>query len=235
MKNVIIVLFILTTYSSFAQQERKFVRQGNKEFEKEKYDQAEVDYRKALEKTPDSKEAQYNLAGSVYRQKKFDEAANSYLSLTSAAKSKEESAKYFHNLGNSYLQAGKLKESIEAYKNALRNNPADDETRYNLAYAMNKMQQQQQQQQNKDNKQDKNQNKDKDKKDKQQQQQQQQQQQKQQQKQQEEKQAQQKENKISKEDAERMLQAIMNEEKDTQKKVKEQQVKASNKYIEKEW
>ena len=226
MKNVIIVILILTSLSSFAQQERKYVRQGNKEYDKEKYDQAEVDYRKALEKKPNSKEVQYNLAGSVYKQKKFDEAAKSYLSLTSSAKTKEESAKYFHNLGNSYLQEGKLKESIEAYKNALRNNPLDDETRYNLAFAMNKMQQQKQQkQQNKDNK-------DQDKKDQQKQDQQKQDQQKQQQKDQ---QAQQKEAKISKEDAERMLQAIMNEEKETQKKVKEQQVKASNKYIEKEW
>jgi alpha-galactosidase/6-phospho-beta-glucosidase family protein len=132
-----------------------------------------------------------------------------------------------YNLGNSLLMANKLQESIEAYKNSLKLKPENLEAKYNLAYAQDQLrkqqeqqkQQQQQQQQNKDNK---NQNKDQEKKEEEnkKQDQKQQDQEKQDNNQQQKQQDQQQQQSISKEDAERLLNAIANDEKNVQEKVK---------------
>jgi Ca-activated chloride channel homolog len=230
-KKLIVAVLLVSCMQVFGQQERKYVRQGNKMFEAEKFEESEVAYRKGLEEDPNSLEVQYNLAGSLYKQKKFEEAAGAYSALTGTAENKEELAKIYHNMGNAYLQGGKLQESVEAYKNALRNNPKDDETRYNLAYAQDKLKQQQQQQQNQQQNQEQNQEqKEGEEKDSQQKQQQKQDQQEQQQEQQQQQQV-----KISKEDAERMLEAIMQEEKETQQKVMEQQKQSQRTNVEKDW
>lgn len=213
---------------TFAQTEYKNIRQGNKMYDKENYEEAEVDYRKALEKKPESDKAQYNLAGALYKQEKYEDAATEYNILANTGKDSEETARFYHNLGNSYLQLGKLQESIEAYKNALRNNPSDDETRYNLAYALNKLQEQQQQQdQQKDQNQEQEQEQD--------QQQNQQQEQQEQQEQQQQEQQQPREQQISKEDAQRMLEALQQEEQELQKELKEKQLQSTRVYIEKDW
>ncbi|MBN2519270.1 MAG: tetratricopeptide repeat protein, partial [Bacteroidales bacterium] len=150
-----IILFFIFSVSVFSQQERKEIRAGNKAYENEKFENAEVQYRKALEDKPGSYEASYNLGNAFFKQQKIEEAESQFRALPNEKLSKEDLAKIYHNLGNTYLSAGKLDESIEAYKNALRNNPSDLETKYNLAYAMNmkknpqNQQQQQQQQQDK--------------------------------------------------------------------------------------
>jgi len=212
---VICVLFI--HFSASSQSERKLVRDGNQMYKDKKFSDAEVNYKKSLDVNKESKTAQFNLGDAYYKQGKFDEATRQFETISSDSKlGKEEKARAFHNLGNSYLQSKKYNESINAYKNALKLNPKDNDTRYNLAYAQNMIQQQQQQQQQ-------NQDKDKDKKDKneekkdQQQQQNKDQQQKEEQKKDEQKQA--KRDKISKEDAEKILQALNNDEKNTQKKL----------------
>jgi Ca-activated chloride channel homolog len=236
-KTIILVgtLFILTLLNGYSQQETKHIRQGNNLYSDQKYNASEIEYRKALEQNSSSIKGNYNLAGSLYKQNKYDEAGEIYKGLTSSNASKEELAKYYHNLGNSYLMNKKLEESIEAYKNALRNSPNDSATKYNLAYAQSLLnQQQQQQQQNKDQNQ-QNQNKDQKDQDNQDKQQQDKQDQQDKQNQQEPQNQQQQQGLMSKEDAERILQALQNNEKQTKENLEKQKVQPAGIYVEKNW
>ncbi len=245
-KTVLIILFLMISVLVSAQQERKYIRKGNREYDKAfidslttdttRYQNAEVDYRKALEKDPNNWDASYNIANSIYKQGKFEDAVNQYQAVTGMADdNKENMAKAYHNLGNSYLRTNKLQEAIEAYKNSLRNNPNDYETKYNLAWAQNKLQQQQQQQQNQD------QNKDQENKDKQDKEQQNKNdkqnkdKQKEEQEKQQQQQQQQQQNQISKEDAMRILEALQNDEKKVQKKVQKQKAQPKKRTTEKDW
>jgi len=197
---LLILGFLLVAVNTvFAQSERKFIREGNTSFENKKYSDAEVAYKKSLGKNQESYEGNFNLGDAYYKQGKYDEAAKQFDMLKLQKKDKNSNAAALHNLGNTLLQSQKYPESIEAYKEALKLNPKDEDTRYNLAYAQAMLKQQQQQQQ---------QNQDKNKEDKKDQQKKNQEQQKQQQQKKE----------ISKEDAERILQALNNDEKDKHKK-----------------
>jgi len=208
----------------YAQKDRKLIREGNREFEKEKYDDSEILYRKAQEDTKLPFVTSFNIGDALYKQEKYEEAASQFLKLSEQESEKLARAGSFHNLGNSYLQASKLEESIEAYKNALRKNPNDLETKYNLAFAQDKLKkQQQEQQQDKDQNQD--QDQDKQDKNKDQENQDNNQNQDQQNEPQDQDQNQDQNQKpspdqISKEDAERILQALQDDEKDVQEKVK---------------
>lgn len=259
MRQLYIILFLLTVSCTvFAQNERKFIRNGNKLFmeavrdtsiiDTVKYSNAETEYRKALNKKPTDLKWNYNLADAMYKQQRFDEAAGKFEELGEKLETPEEKARAYHNLGNSHLMQQKLDESIESYKKALRQNPSDIETKYNLAYAqMLKKQQEQQQQQNQNQDQNKDQNKDqnqdnqdnqdqqnKDQQNKQDQQNQNQDQKEQNKDQQQQQQPQQ--NKISKQDAEQLLQALQNDERDIQDKVKKAKAaKAKRTRTEKEW
>lgn len=204
----------------YAQQDRKLIREGNREFEKEKYDDSEILYRKALEDTKLPFVTSFNIGDALYKQEKYEEAAKQFQELSEQESDKLAKAGSFHNLGNSHLQAKKIEESIEAYKNALRNNPNDLETKYNLAFAQDKLQKQEQEE-NED--QNKDQNKDKDKQENKQDQENKDNKQDQQDKPQDQDQNQDRKpspNQISKEDAERILQALQDDEKDVQEKVK---------------
>lgn len=258
-KIIVLTLFIFAVITVNAQQERKFIRQGNREYEKAvidsvttdttRYQNAEVDYRKAIEKDPNNWDASYNLANSLYRQSKFDESTKQFQAVAGVNnENKEDLAKAFHNLGNSYLQSNKLSEAVEAYKNSLRNNPNDYETKYNLAWAQNKMHQQQDQQQDQDQNKDQEdqdkqdqeqQNKDQQDQDKQNQDQEQQDKQNQQQDQKEQQQQsqeqEQQENQISKEDAMRILEALQNDEKQVQEKVQKQKAQPKKRNTQKDW
>lgn len=213
-----------------AQEERKIIRQGNKAYNEKKYTEAEELYRKALEKKPQSVEANYNVGNVLYKQNKYLDAATKYNSLTNSTDNKMEKAFIYHNMGNSYLKANKLQESIDAYKQSLKLNPGDKETKFNLAYAQRMLvqqQQQQQQQQNKD-KDNKDQNKKDDKKD--------QQNKDQQDKKDEQKQNDQQQNKnISQEDANRILEAMQNDEKELHKKLKMEKVQSQKGKTLKNW
>ena len=136
MKNFIILSTLLFfTVAAQAQEERKIIRQGNKAYGEKKYTEAEEYYRKALEKKPQSLEANYNVGNVLYKQNKYLDAASKYSSLANSTDNKREKAYIYHNMGNSYLKANKLGESISAYKEALKLNPSDRETKFNLAYA----------------------------------------------------------------------------------------------------
>ncbi|MFA6570271.1 MAG: tetratricopeptide repeat protein [Bacteroidota bacterium] len=224
--------------------EKEFIKKGNDLYKSKKFNDAEINYRKSLEKNKNSFIGNYNLGDALYKQGQYEKATEKFNELTNQNTSKENISKSYHNLGNSLLQEKKYAESIDAYKKSLRQNPKDYDTKYNLEYAR-KMLVQEQQQNQKDQKnqknqqnqkqqqqqQNKDQNKDnKDKKDNQNQQQQQQNQDKKGQNKQQQQQP-----KISKEDAKRMLQQIDNEEKNTQKKQKHKVVRGSKGRPEKPW
>ncbi len=107
-------------------------------YEKGRYTDAEVEYKKALEKNPKSKEAQFNLGNSYYKQQRFDEALREYGNTGAAVKSPEERAVAYYNVGNSLYSSNKFREAVEAYKQSLKLNPNDDDTRYNLQMARDK-------------------------------------------------------------------------------------------------
>jgi len=245
-KYILILFLLFCSAIGQAQNERKFVRQGNKYYEAAnkdtsridtvQFNKAEIEYLKALEKKPDDAKWNFNLADALYKQKKFDQSAEKFQEIADKTTDKTEKSRALHNLGNSYLMKNKLDESIAAYKDALRNNPKDLETKYNLLYAMNMKKKQQDQQKkdqdkNKDKDKDKDKNKDQDKKDQKKDQ-----DKKNKDQQNKDQQQQPQQNKISKQNAEQMLQALENNEKKIQDKVKKiQAMKAESKKVEKDW
>jgi len=225
----IIIVFISIPIWGFAQKDRKYIREGNKHFKSEKFDNSEVSYRKASELSKDGFSADFNIGDALFRQEKYEEAGKSFELLAGKETDKLTKSNVYHNLGNSFLLNQKLEESIEAYKNALRNNPWDYDTKYNLAYAQNllKQQQQEQNQDNKDNKENKeDQNKDPEDKE---------QQNKEQNQDQKNNEDQPQPQKISKEDARRLLEALANDEKEVQEKVKKAKAKQQKVRTLKEW
>jgi Ca-activated chloride channel family protein len=221
---LILLLFLMLSGLANAQADKKYIREGNKEFEKGKYAESEISYRRAIDKNKTSSDAVFNTGDALYKQKKYEDAGKQFIENHNMNEDISKKSASLYNLGNSLLMSNKVKESIDAYKNSLKLDPRNLEAKYNLAYAQDllKQQQQQQQQQNDQNKQDQNkndQNKDqKDNKDQNQKDNQQNKQDQQQQQQQQQKQDQQQA--ISKEDAERVLKALANDEKDVQEKVK---------------
>jgi len=236
-QELIFLAMVLLPVCVWGQAERKHIRQGNKLYEKESFDDSEVQYRKALEKDEQSFKGEFNLADALYKQEKYEEAINKFNRMADTESDKANLGALYHNLGNSLLQSGELEPSIEAYKNALRNHPGDLETKHNLAYAQNMLQQQQQQQQQQnqqDQEQQEQQEQDSQENEQQQNQEQQQQQQQQDQQQDKEEQPQQAE-KISKEDAERILEALKQDEQKVQEKLKKQKAQAKRVRVLKDW
>ena len=151
------ILIILCAVASLvaAQKESGDVRRGNSAYKKEKYVDAEVNYRKGLEKNAKSFSGTFNLGNALYRQEKYAEAVEQFQAAAAlAGTDKGRIAAAYHNIGNSLLQSGDFAKSIDAYKQALRNNPNDNDTRYNLVYAQQMLKQQQQQQNQDDQKDD---------------------------------------------------------------------------------
>ena len=218
-------LFTFLPLAVQAQSDRQLVRQGNKQFRKGNAADAEVSYRKAVEKNQRNPQANYNLGNALMQQRK-DSLATAQLETAAKLETNPlRQAQAYHNIGVICQQHKMYGEAIEAYKEALRNNPADDETRYNLELCKRQQKQQDQNQQNQDNK---NQKDDKDKQD----------QQKQDQKKDEQKQDQQQQQdkqQMSKENAEQLLNAAMQEEKQTQERMKKAQQPQQRRRLEKNW
>lgn len=197
--------------SSENKTERTEIRRGNKEYKSNNYVGSEIDYRKALDSNPSSLTATYNLGNSLYKQGKYSDAIKEYEKVVMSETDDKKLSEAWHNLGNSYFMEKNLPKSIEAYKNSLRINPKDDEARYNLRMAQLLLEQNQQDQQ-----QQQEQNKEKQNKDQQQQQQQQQQNKDQQNK--DKNQLQQ--TNMSQENAQQILDAMQQDERNTQEKVR---------------
>ena len=225
-----VALMLLMSVSAFAQKaERDYIRKGNRAFKDSIYVDAEVDYRKALDANPQSTIARFNLGNTLLWQNKAQEAMNEFADAARIEKDKGRKAQIFHNMGVIFHSTKEYEKAIEMYKEALRNNPSDDETRYNLALAQKMLKDQQQNQQNQDQNQQDQQQK------QQEQQQNQDQQQQQQQDQQQQQQPEQKQDEMSKENAEQLLNSVMQDEQNTQDKVKKQQQVIQGSRLEKDW
>lgn len=202
--------------SAYSQNDKTLLRRGNEAFNKGEYAAAADLYSRSREKNPDNPSAGFNLGAALYRMGNNDSVRHVLQEVLKQNPSKELAAKTWHNLGNSYLAERKPREAIEAYKNALKLNPRDEDTRYNLAYAQRMIPPPQNQNQNQDEKNNNNSNS-KDPK----------QQQENQEKSQENNptdrnnQSQQQKPQMSPEEAEKMLQALMNKEKQNERDMKE--------------
>jgi tetratricopeptide (TPR) repeat protein len=231
------LLFVTACLSSLAgaQTVRSHISDGNALYKNDKFADAEAEYRKSLEKDNQVMQGYFDLGDALYKQQRYDEAVQNYQNALTKTNAPKVQAQLHHNLGNVHLEQKSYQGGIDEYKRSLKLNPGDEETKYNLAYAEKMLKQQQQQnKQNKQNKNDKNQQKDqqkkqqdKDKQDKDKQDQQKQNQQQQQ------KQQQQQEKQISRADAERILDALKNDEKNVQKQLHKKQVVKGN--VEKDW
>ncbi len=227
-KKVAIILLLLMAVGAQAQSDRDYIRQGNKQFRTGKFAEAEVDYRKAIEKNAKNPQAAYNLGNALLAQKKDSAAIVQYQQAAKLETNQKRRSYAYHNIGVICQGHQMYGEAIEAYKEALRNNPNDDETRYNLELCKRQQKQQQQNQQNQQQKQNKD-NKDKQDKNKDQNEQ-------DQQKQQDKKQQQEQQKpQMSKENAEQLLNAAMQEEKNTQQRIKKAQHQKQTRKLQKNW
>jgi Ca-activated chloride channel family protein len=235
-------VLLLASLSASAQTDRREVRAGNRQFRKENFQKAEIDYRKALVKDSSSFAATYNLASSLYRQENFDEAGKTLEKAKDVAPMSPNASDYYYNLGNVACQKKDWQAAVDAYKQSLLRNPGDMDAKENYAYAKlmlknqgggggggngqnNQNQQNQDQNQNGQgqNQQDQNQNQNQD-------------QNQQNQNQNQNGQGQQGQGKISPQQAQQMLNAIQAKEKETQDKVnKEKAALLKSKQKEKNW
>lgn len=208
-----------------AQADKKFIRKGNREYEKEKFSESEISYKRAIDVNKQSPNAIFNVGDALYKQNKFEEAGKQFIESTDENVDKLKKSEGFYNLGNSLIKANKVEEGIDAYKNSLKLRPDNLEAKYNLSYAQDLLKKQQEQQKNQQqdkNKQDQNKNKDKNKEDqKKDQNDENKDKQKDQKNNQDQKQQQQpRQQEISKDDAQRLLNSLANDEKNVQEKVK---------------
>ena len=219
---------------SLFKNENTFLREGNNAYKKSEYLIAEENYRQSLAKNAQNEKAKFNLADALYAQKRYNEAAKEYNELASVTQNTQLQSQCYYNGGNALMEMNKYKEAIEAYKNALRRNPADADAKYNLAYAQKKLQQQQQQNQQKKDKEQKQEEKKAREKDQKTQNEEKKQQEEQEKRQEEEQKSQDKQqsNKgnntaqpsLRKEDAERILDALKTEEEKVKQRQQQQKV-----------
>ena len=175
MKQLIIILITLISAVSFSQDKEEaqalalqkannYVYEGNQLIDSDDYVTAEMEYRKAISEQPTTVSGTYNLGTSYYKKGSYDEALYRLTQAAKNATDKDEKHKAFHNIGNILMQNKQCKEAVEDYKNALRNDPSDEETRYNLVVAKECAEQQQDKEKDQDKKDDEN-KEDQDKKD----------------------------------------------------------------------
>jgi Ca-activated chloride channel homolog len=211
-KQGLMLLFIFMASVLSAQSAKKLLREGNNAyFGKKDYKKAEEMYKRALATDNKYGKASYNLGAAYYKQGKFDESAAQFEGVKLFTTNKDTLAKGLHNQGTAYLKGKKYDDAIKTLKSALKQNPMDEDTRYNLAYAMYQKkkedQKKQQQQQNKEQKQE----------------------------QKEQKQEQKQQSQISEKEAERMLNALKQEEKKLQKSKRKKEEKSSENFSGKDW
>lgn len=221
---------------AWSQQDGKLIYDGNNLYHSGKELESSAKYARALELNPNNKKANFNLGNALYKNAMgiknkeidlppgttitpdslskmiFDKAAQNFAIVANSVSDKDTLHRAWHNIGNCYLQKKEYKEAVEAYKKALKFDPKDEETRYNLAYALKNMP--------------------KEKKGGQSQQQQQQQDQQQKK---EEKKQQQQQQQMNKEQAEQLLKAMMDAERKLQEKRKQKQQNAATRDVEKDW
>ena len=227
----LLLMLALAMNVSAQKEERNYIRKGNRQFADSSFVDAEVSYRKAMDINPSSGIAMYNLGNALSQQNKMEDAMKVYSDALKLEKDKEQLGKIYHNMGVIIQSQKDYAKAIEAYKQSLRNDPCNMDTKYNLALCQKLLKDQQQNQQTQDQQQkeeqqkqeqqeNNNQNKNQDNK--------------RQDQQQNSGQQQNQEEKMSKENAEQLLRSVMQDEKDVQEKVKKQQVIQGGK-LEKDW
>jgi tetratricopeptide (TPR) repeat protein len=140
MKKIIAYGLMLFSCVVFAQETKvpkkdKDLPRGNASYNEKKYAEAEADYRISASKNPDKMASVFNLGNAIYRQKQIAESKTQYNKVIELGQSHFEKHRAYHNLGNIYMAEKKYSEAVEAYKNALKNDPNDEQTRYNYALA----------------------------------------------------------------------------------------------------
>jgi len=226
MRKVLFILSILMSINSIAQNKKSFLRNGNELYADSSYNEAEIQYRKSLEKDQDYFNASFNLANAIYKQERYEESSALFDALKDNAPTETDLAKVYHNIGNSLVKEQKLDEAIESYKSALRIKPKDKDTRHNLALTH----QQKQQQEDKDG-----QEKDKEGKNKEEEKENNEQENKEQQEDKQENNPEEKKEEMSKETAEKMLDAIQQQEKELQEELQKKKVKGKRVKVLKDW
>ena len=213
MKNLIFKISILifcqflTSFCDAQTKKRSLFKKGNKLFSDSIYAESEINYRKSLEQDQDFFKAKYNLANSVFNQERYDESEYLYSAILNQSEVKEENNKVQYNLATSQLKQNKFNEAIENYKKYIKKNPQDEDAIYNYCYAKKMLEQQQDnQEQQQDN-----------------------------QEQQQDKQEQQEKEQMSKEDIEKLLNAIQNQEKETKVKMQKNKKQKTTRKITKDW
>ena len=194
-----------------AQTDRQLIRDGNRLFNAQQYDKSEIEYRKAVSKNPSNSQAVYNLGCALILQNKDSAAVAQYHKATRLETNKLRLARAYHNIGVICQNHKMYGEAIKAYEQSLRNNPKDDETRYNLALCkrMQKQTKNNKDNRKKENKQDKQKNEENNNEDK------------------KEGKAQPKEERMSKDNAEQLLNAAIQNEKSTQQRLRKAMQKQS--------
>ena len=237
-------LAAILSVDAVAQVDSREVRKGNRDFKKENYKEADIEYRKALVKDSLSMAANYNLANTLYRQNDYEQAAKTLERIKEVAPASEYAADYYYNMGDVAIAAKNWQAAVDAFKQSLLRNPGDLNAKENYIYAKKMLENQQQQQKNDQNQQNDQNKQNEDQQDNQDQQNdqnedQQDQNQDQQNDQNEDQQNDQQSGqqpKITPQAAQQMLQAIQAKEKETQEKVKKEKAKALNsRQKEKNW
>ena len=253
LKGAFLLLLPLFLFPSInGQSYNKLVREGNREYKKGAFDRSEINYRQAVAEGDNPAKARFNLGDALYKMERFEEAGEQFGKFSDKEEAGQYVAEANYNLGNTLLKSGKIEESIEAYKRSLLSDPANHQAKYNLAKAKEMLQQQQddnqqqndQEQQQDDNQQQNDQEQQQDDNQQQNDQEQQQDDNQQQddqdqqqndQEQQQKDQQQQQPNQMKPEDAERLLQALSDREKEVQEKVKEEKARAARVRTLKNW
>ena len=227
------IYFLIITLSlalcSFAQSDRDFIRRGNRLMRDSLFDKAQVRYQKAIEADNANPQAHYNLGNALLFQSKGEEAMKEYEQAARMETNKIRKAKIYHNMGVVMQSAKQFDKAVAYYKNSLRNDPLNDETRYN--YVLSLWQLKKNQSGGQDNQDQQKDDQGQDEKNQKDQKEQQKQQKENEQKQQEQPQP----NQMSKENAEQMLNAAMQDEKATQEKIQKAQQQPQQKHLKKQW
>ena len=128
-------IFIIISFSLKAQAEKEnnYISKGNGLHENKSYVDAEAEFRKALSINEENPIANQNLGNTLYRSEDYDQANQRFFRSQKDNQDKSQKHLAFHNMGNVFMKMKDYPKAVEAYKNALRNNPKDDETRYNLS------------------------------------------------------------------------------------------------------
>jgi len=135
MKNIVLYIALFLSFVISAQQKDYYLPKGNDQFKNKEFVKAEANYRISQSLNLEGATSSFNLGNSIYKIDQFDEAEYTYQTAIKKAQTKIEKHKIYHNLGNTFMAQKKYKEAVEAYKNALRNDPYDEESRYNYALA----------------------------------------------------------------------------------------------------